>query len=109
VVFIPDIQRPDRPPARFAAELVASAGLEGPTAGGRVDRRARWQARGRRARDHGWTRAVAAYLPELRPAWWVLRAYLIVLGLAALISDGAEDLSAFPAPGVDHDDRALMV
>jgi hypothetical protein len=88
------------PPERFAAELLASAGLERPTTGGRADRVARWKARGRRVRDHQWTRAVAAYLPELRPAWWVLRAYLIVLGLAALVAEGVEDLSAFPVPSL---------
>jgi HAAS domain-containing protein len=88
------------PPERFAAELLASAGLEGPAAGGQPARLARWQARSRRVRDHQWTRAVAAYLPELRPAWWVLRAYLIVLGLAALLADGVDDLSAFPVPSL---------
>jgi hypothetical protein len=86
------------PPARFASELLASAGLEGQVSRGGADRLARLRARGRRVRDHGWTRAVIEFLPELRPAWWVLRAYLIVLGLSALFADGFHDLSAFPVP-----------
>jgi hypothetical protein len=88
------------PPDRFAAELLASAGLEGPATGDAAGRLARWRAQGRRVRDHQWTRAVVGYLPELRPAWWVLRAYLIVLGLAALVAEGVEDLSAFPVPSL---------
>jgi uncharacterized membrane protein len=33
-----------------------------------------------------WVRQVRAFLPELRPAWWVLRAYLAVLVLTAALS-----------------------
>ena len=35
-----------------------------------------------------WARQVLAFLPELRPAWWVLRAYLAVLILVAAFSRG---------------------
>lgn len=35
-----------------------------------------------------WYRQVRAFLPELRPAWWVLRAYLAVLILTAAFSPG---------------------
>lgn len=33
-----------------------------------------------------WYRQVRAFLPELRPAWWVLRAYLVVLVITAAFS-----------------------
>src|SRR6266849_2802101 len=33
-----------------------------------------------------WYRQFRAFLPELRPAWWVLRAYLLVLILTAVFS-----------------------
>ena len=29
--------------------------------------------------QHRWVAEVRAFLPELRPAWWVLRGYLVVL------------------------------
>ena len=35
-----------------------------------------------------WYRQIRAFLPELRPAWWVLRAYLAVLILMAAVSPG---------------------
>jgi hypothetical protein len=35
-----------------------------------------------------WYRQVRAFLPELRPAWWVLRGYLAALILAAAFSRG---------------------
>jgi hypothetical protein len=35
-----------------------------------------------------WYRQVRAFLPELRPAWWVLRGYLAVLILASAFSRG---------------------
>jgi hypothetical protein len=35
-----------------------------------------------------WYREVRAFLPELRPAWWVLRGYLAALILAAAFSRG---------------------
>jgi hypothetical protein len=91
------------PPERFAAELLASAGLAdraraGSAAGGAV-RFARPRAWARRVRAHRWTRATTAFLPELRPAWWVARGYLVVLGLTAMFGDG-DDLGAFPVPEV---------
>jgi hypothetical protein len=33
-----------------------------------------------------WYRQVRAFLPELRPGWWVLRAYLVVLVITAALS-----------------------
>ncbi len=38
--------------------------------------------------DSDWARQILAFLPELRPAWWVLRAYLAVLILIAAFSRG---------------------
>src|SRR5207244_6336508 len=35
-----------------------------------------------------WYRQIRAFLPELRPAWWVLRAYLAGLILMAAVSPG---------------------
>ena len=40
----------------------------------------------RRVTAWAWVRQVQAFLPELRPAWWVLRAYLLVLILTAVFS-----------------------
>lgn len=82
-------------PAAYAAELRASAGL--PAAGAaatagrarprlresRVARRLRRSWRGTMANPAA--AAVAEFLPELRPAWWVLRGYLAVLAASALL------------------------
>jgi hypothetical protein len=48
-----------------------------------------------------WFRQVRAFLPELRPAWWVLRAYLAVLVLTAALSPGY-DLGPIPNLGTKH-------
>jgi hypothetical protein len=93
-----------------AAELRASAGLPatGALAGGgrrprprlresRVARRLAGLWGGAMAHPAG--RAVAEFLPELRPAWWVLRGYLAVqaasVGLSFLFAD---DGLSFPVP-----------
>jgi hypothetical protein len=94
------------PPQAYAAELRASAGVTtvlraGPPRRGplhRLDdelRRTveRWQAA---ALGHPYGRAVADFLPELRPGWWVLRGVLAVWVLS-LLTDGG-NLSAFPVP-----------
>jgi hypothetical protein len=71
------------PPEAYAAELRAWAGLPAP--GARRRRGLRASRLGRRiarlwgaALAHPAGRAVAEFLPELRPAWWVLRGYLVV-------------------------------
>ena len=46
-------------------------------------------------RDHRWTRATVAFLPELRPAWWVARGWLLVWLLAEATSG---DDRSFPLP-----------
>jgi len=44
-----------------------------------------------------WYQQLRAFLPELRPAWWVLRAYLVVLILTAALSPGY-NLHPIPNP-----------
>jgi hypothetical protein len=89
------------PPADFAAELVAAAGL----APGPVGTAGRWARLGRgtdrlrrraaTARAHPWTRAVEDFLPELRPGWWVLRGWLLAYGLSFTLG---QDAHSFPFP-----------
>jgi hypothetical protein len=103
----PLAERLGRPEA-YAAELRASAGL--PTAGQghrrRASRRLRDSAAARRlaelagaASAHPAGRAVAQLLPELRPAWWVVRGYLAVqaASVAASFLFAGGGLS-FPVP-----------
>ncbi len=70
------------PPEAFAAELLASAGLtaEPPTPKpGLVARVRGWiDAAVEAVRRQPAGRAVLDFLPELRPAWWVVRAWLLV-------------------------------
>jgi hypothetical protein len=87
------------PPAAFAAELRASAGLGSrPVTDDRgwVARRLdRVAGRAEAVRRHPWTRAVVTFLPELRPAWWVARGWLLVY-LAGVATGG--DGGWFPLP-----------
>jgi uncharacterized membrane protein len=72
-------------PEAYAAELRAAAGLApaGPPAR-RPDLRHRLA--GLQAQPR--VRQALAFLPELRPGWWVLRALLAAAGLAALLGGG---------------------
>lgn len=71
------------PPAQYAAELRASAGL---SSSDRLTASALHRAVSslsassiwRRTAEHPWTRATLAFLPQLRPAWWIVRAWLAV-------------------------------
>jgi hypothetical protein len=94
-------------PEAYAAELRASAGLPAPGA----DRRPRARGRLRRSRvARGlaglWTaalgnpagRAVVGFLPELRPAWWVVRGYLAVQAVSVALSLLSTDGLSFPVP-----------
>ncbi len=81
------------PPEQFADELRQSAGLlDAPASGMSLGsfHRAADAASARIKRllaplaAHGWARAVADFLPELRPAWWVARGYLLTLVLALM-------------------------
>jgi hypothetical protein len=69
------------PPEQYAAELRASAGLSSSDrstasvlhrAVNSMSTSAMW----RRTAEHPWTRATVAFLPQLRPAWWIVRAWL---------------------------------
>jgi hypothetical protein len=83
-------------PEAYAAELRASAGLPSPGAGRRraTLRESRLAGRLERlwrgALAHPAGGAIVAFLPELRPAWWVVRGYLAVqaasVGLAFLFA-----------------------
>ncbi|HEY0869853.1 MAG TPA: hypothetical protein VGD55_05625, partial [Acidothermaceae bacterium] len=71
------------PPAQYAAELRASAGLSSSdrsTANAlhRVVSSLSASSIWRRTAEHPWTRATLAFLPQLRPAWWIVRAWLAV-------------------------------
>ena len=88
-------------PDRYAADLRAAAGLpargtavRSPAPGPR-DRLDEFLASpvGRRVARAG--REVWRLLTELRPAWWVLRGYLLVLVPCLLVTDGVRD---FPVP-----------
>jgi hypothetical protein len=87
------------PPSAYAEELRSSAGLSaaGPP-GGRTrplphEELAAWGRRVyRRIGEHPWGAAVIDFLPELRPAWWVLRGYIAVQLLAALLPGCDPDL-----------------
>ena len=97
-------------PGAYAAELRASAGLPAPgtAAAGRRRSSLRESAVARRL-QRSWRAAVAhpaggavvGFLPELRPAWWVLRGYLAVQAVAVagspLFSGGG---LSFPVPAL---------
>jgi hypothetical protein len=97
------------PPARYAAELRAAAGLPAPPdAGPRPD-----SATGKGLRDalvgswagrmaqsawrHPWTGETRTFVRQLTPAWWVLRGYLVVALFAWQGTNGAD---SFPIPKV---------
>jgi hypothetical protein len=96
-------------PEAYAAELRASAGLPAPGALGRR-RTGSWlretwgaQQAGRlwqAASTHPAGRAVLEFLPELRPAWWVLRGYLAVQAACVALSLLDANLGglSFPIP-----------
>jgi hypothetical protein len=66
-------------PADYAAELRASAGL--PPAGARRNFALVWAARLRPALDRPRVLSAREFLASLRPAWWVLRAWVLVAAL----------------------------
>jgi len=74
------------PPEQYAQELraaysAASTGGRRPDPALRDVRRAiGWMT------ASAWYRQVRAFLPELRPAWWVLRAYLLILVITVAFS-----------------------
>ncbi|HVE46237.1 MAG TPA: hypothetical protein VNA57_05780 [Acidimicrobiales bacterium] len=96
------------PPARYAAELRSAAGLPprttSPSAGTADNRRLRDAVAGSGAGRlvtaawrHPWALQARSFLPQLSPAWWVLRGYLVVALPTLWSSDGIDD---FPVPTV---------
>ncbi|HEY4845161.1 MAG TPA: hypothetical protein VII89_05655 [Candidatus Dormibacteraeota bacterium] len=85
------------PPEQYAQELRAAYGAA--QANGRRQDPALRDIRRSVAWVTGstWYRQVRAFLPELRPAWWVLRAYLVVLVLTAA-SSRSYNLRPIPNP-----------
>jgi hypothetical protein len=81
--------------AEYAAELRAAAGL--PPRGKSGPRRIEWRARVDHLRQHRAVREVLDFAPQLRPAWWVLRGYLVVLLPSLRAINGTRD---FPLPAV---------
>src|SRR3989440_5749328 len=96
------------PPEQYAQELRSAYGAA--HAGGRRPTAALHDLR--RAVDwvtaSAWYRQVRAFLPELRPAWWVLRAYLLVLVLAAAFSGGS-NLGPIPNPATKRGLAEILV
>jgi hypothetical protein len=74
------------PPEQYAQELRAAYG-SARASGKRQDPALRDLTRAVGwVTTSAWYRQVRTFLPELRPAWWVLRAYLLVLVLTAAFS-----------------------
>jgi uncharacterized membrane protein len=87
-------------PAQYAQELRSAYRLDSPT----FPRRPLRHELARRIaelKSTGWYRGIVAFLPELRPAWWVLRGYLAVLILTAALSPGYV-LGPLPNPWTKH-------
>lgn len=95
------------PPEQYAAELLASAGIEL----GRA--KPAWQrsqvverVRAATARfDSAGTRRLQAFLADLRPGWWVARGWLVVAAIAA--RHGLQE--ALWLPNVTHNDVQNVV
>ena len=83
------------PPAAYAAELLASAGVA-PVADGRSALFERAAATLRRARASAAGREAVRLWPVLQPAWWVVRAYLAVSLLAATGRSGPSRVTFLP-------------
>ncbi|HWJ96912.1 MAG TPA: hypothetical protein VNQ33_02065, partial [Acidimicrobiales bacterium] len=82
----------------YAADLRQSAGYPLAAGASTARRRGRFAARVRSLWDESEThpqgRAVREYLTDLRPAWWLARAYLVVTGLAEITS--SDGLNVIP-------------
>jgi hypothetical protein len=85
------------PPQQYAQELRAAYGAA--HAGGKRRDPALYQVQRAFAgvRGSAWYGQVRAFLPELRPAWWVLRGYLLVLILMTVFSP-SYNLHPIPNP-----------
>src|SRR5256884_3049057 len=76
------------PPQQYAEELRAAYGAAQVTTRRQAPALHDLQRALARVTGSTWYRQIRAFLPELRPAWWVLRAYLAVLILMAAVSPG---------------------
>jgi len=80
------------PPEGYAAELRAAYGAAQPSVPAAQTNGEHLvdivQAAAARIIAADWLRQIAAFLPDLRPAWWVLRGYLAALILTAAFSVG---------------------
>lgn len=85
------------PPEQYAQELRAAYGATHATSRGQDPALRRVRDAVASVTESGWYREFRAFLPELRPAWWVLRAYLLVLVLTAAFSPGY-NLRPIPNP-----------
>jgi hypothetical protein len=95
------------PPAVYAEELRASAGL--PSREQLLARRPAQRVADRLARSSLWRSAAGfaessfgrearSFLKELAPGWWVLRGYLLVVAAAAITGGSGRDDFPIPAP-----------
>jgi hypothetical protein len=85
------------PPEQYAQELRAAYGAAR-ASGQRQDPVLRdLKLAARQVMTWAWVGQVRAFLPELRPAWWVLRAYLLVLFLTAAFNP-SYNLHPIPNP-----------
>ncbi|MER6577678.1 hypothetical protein [Nonomuraea sp. NPDC001023] len=86
-----DLPLEDRlgPPAAYADELVAAYGGRPQSRRSRRPRPRAWAARAHAGLlRHRPYRSFVAFLPELRPGWWVLRGYLLAMLLLAITAGG---------------------
>ncbi len=85
-------------PATYAAELRAAYRVNNQSTAQRFGRiRLLRATTTRRIFGSGTYQAVREYVPELQPAWWVLRGYLVVLALAVLLR-GDQTIRPIPNP-----------
>ncbi|NUP63226.1 MAG: hypothetical protein HOW71_13780 [Nonomuraea sp.] len=77
------------PPEAYAEELVAAYGGRPQSRRRRGPRPREWAARAHTGLlRHKPYEGLVAFLPELRPGWWVLRGYLLAMLLLAITADG---------------------
>jgi hypothetical protein len=100
-------------PSAYAAELLAAAGLgaEPPARRDQVTELQEWAVKARR-RSAVWLGAAdvrvgpilgyakaSDFLVLLRPAWWVLRGYLVAMVVAQILDSGSEPIGLLPRIG----------
>lgn len=93
------------PPAEYAAELRRAAGLAEPAATADASWRTGVSAGLDRLTSSPQYAAVRDFLPELRPAWWVLRAWAPLVALDAVLFGR----TSFPVPSLGFPLLGLLV